>query len=102
MDMSQASKNPLLDFGELSRVAGLPNKMSGNADSSSNQSLPMIIAKGPMPCAINKIAGYFRNQIVLQSPRADLLQKVLGLLREAGHLATNDRIAVDVDPVSLL
>lgn len=61
-----------------------------------------ILAKGPMPCAINKIAGYYRNQIVLQSPRADLLQKVLGLLREGGHLATNDRIAVDVDPVSLL
>jgi len=61
-----------------------------------------ILVKGPMPCAINRIAGYYRNQIVLQSPRADLLQKVLGLLREAGHLATSDRIAVDVDPVSLL
>ena len=52
--------------------------------------------------AINKIAGYHRNQIVLQSPRADLLQKVLLLLRDEGHLATSDRIAVDVDPVSLL
>jgi primosomal protein N' len=61
-----------------------------------------ILAKGPMPCAIAKIAGYYRNQIVLQSPRADLLQRVLGLLREAGHLATSERIAVDVDPVSLL
>jgi primosomal protein N' (replication factor Y) len=61
-----------------------------------------ILAKGPMPCAINRIAGYYRNQIVLQSPRAELLQRVLGLLREAGHLATSDRIAVDVDPVSLL
>jgi primosomal protein N' len=55
-----------------------------------------------MPCAISRIAGYYRNQIVLSSPRADLLQRVLGLLREAGHLATSDRIAVDVDPVSLL
>jgi len=63
---------------------------------------PAILMKGPMPCAINKIAGYFRNQIVLQSPRADTIQRVLNLLREAGHLATNDRIAVDVDPVSLL
>jgi primosomal protein N' (replication factor Y) len=61
-----------------------------------------ILAKGPMPCAINRIAGYFRNQIVLTSPRADLLQKVLLILRDAGHLATSDRIAVDVDPVSLL
>jgi hypothetical protein len=63
---------------------------------------PSILIKGPMPCAINKIAGYYRNQIVLQSPRADLLQKVLLLLRDEGHLATSDRIAVDVDPVSLL
>jgi primosomal protein N' (replication factor Y) len=62
----------------------------------------LIVAKGPMPCAISRIAGYFRNQIVLSSPRAELLQKVLGMLREAGHLATSDRIAVDVDPVSLL
>lgn len=61
-----------------------------------------ILVKGPMPCAINRIAGYYRNQIVLQSPRAELLQKVIGSLREAGHLATSDRIAVDVDPVSLL
>jgi primosomal protein N' (replication factor Y) len=62
----------------------------------------LIVAKGPMPCAISRIAGYFRNQIVLSSPRAEMLQKVLGMLREAGHLATSDRIAVDVDPVSLL
>jgi primosomal protein N' (replication factor Y) len=61
-----------------------------------------VLVKGPMPCAITRIAGYFRNQIVLTSPRAELLQKVLAGLREEGHLATSDRIAVDVDPVSLL
>jgi primosomal protein N' (replication factor Y) len=61
-----------------------------------------ILVKGPMPCAINRIAGYYRNQIVMQSPRAELLQKVLAILREGGHLATSERIAVDVDPVSLL
>jgi primosomal protein N' (replication factor Y) len=61
-----------------------------------------ILVKGPMPCAINRIAGFYRNQIVMQSPRAELLQKVLAILREGGHLATSERIAVDVDPVSLL
>lgn len=55
-----------------------------------------------MPCAITKIAGYYRNQIVLTSPRPELLQRTIALLREQGHLATSDRIAVDVDPVSLL
>jgi primosomal protein N' len=55
-----------------------------------------------MPCAISRIAGYFRNQIVLGSPRADRLQRVLKTLREKGELAKTDRVAVDVDPVSLL
>jgi primosomal protein N' (replication factor Y) (superfamily II helicase) len=58
--------------------------------------------KGPMPCAISRIAGYFRNQIVLVSRKGSLLQKVLFEVREAGDLAKSDRIAVDVDPVSLL
>jgi primosomal protein N' (replication factor Y) len=66
------------------------------------QATPPIQVKGPMPCAINRIAGYYRNQIILTSPRPELLQRTIALLREQGHLATSDRIAVDVDPVSLL
>jgi primosomal protein N' (replication factor Y) len=58
--------------------------------------------KGPMPCAIGRIAGYFRYQIVLSSYRASSLQTVLADVREKGALAKSDRIAVDVDPVSLL
>jgi primosomal protein N' (replication factor Y) len=61
-----------------------------------------VVLKGPMPCAINRIAGYFRHQIVLHAPRADVLQRVLAAVRKEGHLAHNERIAVDVDPVSLL
>lgn len=58
--------------------------------------------KGPMPCAIGRIAGYHRQQIVLHAPRADSLQRLLAMVREEGHLAKSERIAVDVDPVSLL
>jgi primosomal protein N' (replication factor Y) len=58
--------------------------------------------RGPMPCAINRIANYWRNQIVLQCNQAGPLQKVLGMVREKGHLARGDGVAVDVDPVSLL
>ena len=58
--------------------------------------------KGPMPCAISRIAGYYRNQIVLQAPKPAALQRVLAKVREGGHLAASDRVAVDVDPVSLL
>ncbi len=58
--------------------------------------------KGPMPCPISRIAGYFRHQIVLSSSTAGELQRVLASLRQAKALAKSDRIAVDVDPVSLL
>ena len=58
--------------------------------------------RGPMPCAISRIAGYYRNQIVLTSPRAEHLQRVLANLRARKGLAKNERIAVDVDPISLL
>jgi primosomal protein N' (replication factor Y) (superfamily II helicase) len=58
--------------------------------------------KGPMPCAISRIAGYFRHQIVLTSPSAAKLQAILATLRGKGDLSKMDRIAVDVDPVSLL
>ncbi len=61
-----------------------------------------VLLRGPMPCAITRIAGYFRTQIVMTSPRASRLQEILAEVREKGALAKSDRIAVDVDPVSLL
>jgi primosomal protein N' (replication factor Y) len=61
-----------------------------------------VQVKGPMPCAINRIAGYFRNQLVMTSPEAARLQRILARVREKGALAKTERIAVDVDPVSLL
>jgi primosomal protein N' (replication factor Y) len=61
-----------------------------------------VVMKGPMPCAISKIAGYVRTQIVLTSGSASRLQQVLARVREKGVLAKSNRIAVDVDPVSLL
>ncbi len=58
--------------------------------------------KGPMPCPISRIAGYFRHQIVLSSGKAGDLQRVLASVRQKKALAKSNRIAVDVDPVSLL
>jgi primosomal protein N' (replication factor Y) len=74
-------------------AAQLGDAMAGEGD---------IRIKGPMPCAISRIAGYFRNQIVLLAPTAAPLQRLLAKVRDKGHLARNERIAVDVDPVSLL
>ena len=53
-----------------------------------------------MLCSLG--AAYFRTQIVLASPSASRLQQILADVRETGSLAKSDRIAVDVDPVSLL
>ena len=61
-----------------------------------------IDLKGPMPCPINRIAGYWRDQLVLRSRSAARLQEVLAVVREKGLLSAGDRVAVDVDPVSLL
>jgi primosomal protein N' (replication factor Y) len=58
--------------------------------------------RGPMPCAISRIAGHFRNQILLSCTRAERLQRVLAAVRQTGELSKPDRVAVDVDPVSLL
>ncbi len=58
--------------------------------------------RGPMPCAIGRIAGFERSQILLSSERVEPLQKVLHAFREAGGLAKAEAVAVDVDPVSVL
>jgi primosomal protein N' (replication factor Y) (superfamily II helicase) len=61
-----------------------------------------VSMNGPMPCAVSRIAGYFRDQIVLRSAVPQALQRVLALARKGGHLTRAQRVAVDVDPVSLL
>jgi primosomal protein N' (replication factor Y) (superfamily II helicase) len=61
-----------------------------------------IRLRGPMPAPIARIAGYFRNQIVMQSPRAESLQELLALVRSAPMMWRPESVAVDVDPISLL
>jgi primosomal protein N' (replication factor Y) len=58
--------------------------------------------RGPMPCPIGRIAGYYRDQIVLTAATPDPIQQVLSSVRSSGGLERADRVAVDVDPVSLL
>jgi primosomal protein N' (replication factor Y) len=61
-----------------------------------------IRLRGPMPCPISRIAGFYRNQIVLQSPRAEMLQELLKAVRGEASIWRPESIAVDVDPISLL
>jgi primosomal protein N' (replication factor Y) len=59
---------------------------------------------GPSPPALSRVADHFRQQILLLSPpprAAGRLQDLLTAARNAG-LVSDDRTAVDVDPLALL
>ncbi|MGN6727354.1 MAG: replication restart helicase PriA [Tepidisphaeraceae bacterium] len=58
--------------------------------------------RGPMPCPIERIAGFHRAQIVLNCRQASVMQRILAVLRKERGLISNDRVAIDVDPVSML
>ncbi len=61
-----------------------------------------VTVQGPVPCAVARVSGFHRYQLLLRSTSPGRLQAVLARLRKVGALATADRVAVDVDPVSLL
>lgn len=64
--------------------------------------IPDLHLQEPFECAISRIAGHFRKQIVMHASKAGSLQQILAVLRKEGDLMRGDRIAIDVDPVSLL
>jgi primosomal protein N' len=55
-----------------------------------------------MPCAISRIAGHYRNQVVMTAASPAPLQRILAVVRDKGGLTKGEKVAVDVDPVSLL
>ena len=58
--------------------------------------------RGPAPCPIARIADSFRFQVEVVAPSASRLQAILSEAREGLLLEPASRIAVDVDPQSLL
>ena len=56
----------------------------------------------PEPCAITKIGGRYRMQILLLAEDPRKLRSVLLRARRDGVLTPGERVAVDVDPVALL
>ena len=57
---------------------------------------------GPSPCAISRIAGQFRFEVLVFAPTARRVQAALGELRARGMLKSDARTAIDVDPVALI
>ncbi|MFZ4575168.1 MAG: primosomal protein N', partial [Phycisphaerales bacterium] len=60
-----------------------------------------VEVRGPAPCGISRIAGYYRFEIVLIAASAGRLQASLGAARAAGLVKSDAATAVDVDPVAL-
>jgi primosomal protein N' (replication factor Y) len=57
---------------------------------------------GPSPCAISRIAGHFRFEVLVFAPTARRVQMALGELRARGMLKSDAKTAIDVDPVALI
>ncbi len=87
-----------MDAGKLEELS----KKIGDELQTAAKELGDITIQGPTPCPIGRISGYFRNQIQMYSPLASNLQKLLAILRKHGSIMRGDRIAIDVDPISLL
>jgi primosomal protein N' (replication factor Y) len=85
---------------ELEKLSALGDELAGDLRVAIGSRA--VDMRGPSPCAISRISGYLRSQILLISTKASLLQEVLAEVRRKGALGKTDRIAVDVDPVSLL
>lgn len=62
--------------------------------------------RGPVPCAIGRIAGRYRMQIEILADTAALASRFIAAARAggvfAGPLALGEAIAIDVDPTSLM
>lgn len=61
-----------------------------------------FLLRGPMPCPISRIAGYFRYALELTAPTPGVLQSLLTAARNAGLLKSDHATAVDVDPVAMM
>ena len=63
---------------------------------------PALRIKGPMPCPISRIAGFYRIAVELLAKDATTIQAVLTHVRNLGLVKSDANTAVDVDPIALL
>lgn len=64
--------------------------------------VPDVVLQDPEPCAISRIGGRFRMQILMLADDAGSLRSVLLRARREGVLTPGERVAVDVDPIDLM
>jgi primosomal protein N' len=58
--------------------------------------------RGPIPCAVSRIANHYRFAIDALAPAAGTLQRALAHARARGLLRSDTKTAIDVDPVALM
>lgn len=63
---------------------------------------PRTTVSDAAPCAVARIGGYHRFEVLLRAPTAGLVQQALQSLRAKGLLRSDASTAIDVDPVSML
>jgi primosomal protein N' (replication factor Y) len=62
-----------------------------------------IVVRGPMPAVISRIQRFHRMQIIIQAPRAEIIQRLFTSLRvRYMRIRPAVKIAIDIDPVNLL
>ncbi|MEM9252179.1 MAG: primosomal protein N' [Planctomycetota bacterium] len=61
-----------------------------------------VTLRGPMACAMAKLADHHREQVMLLADDAGTLQRVLTAARNRGRLVSDTHTAIDIDPVALL
>jgi len=60
------------------------------------------LLRGPMACAIARVADHHREQVIVMADDAGKLQRVLTSARNHARLVSDGHTAIDVDPVALL
>lgn len=61
-----------------------------------------VVVRGPMPAVISRVQRFHRMQIIIQAPRAEMIQRLFTSLRAAVPVRPIVKVAIDIDPVNLL
>jgi primosomal protein N' (replication factor Y) len=84
------------------KLATAAEVMRKNIDMLIGRDKVSVTVRGPMPAPISRIQRFHRMQIILQAADAGSIQQLLANLRALGPIRPAVKVAIDVDPVSLL
>ena len=83
-------------------AAALKSALSIAQPSTPSDPRAAIRIRGPMPCALSRVAGQHRIAVEVLAPSAGAIQTLLTACRNEGLIKSDAHCAVDVDPVAML